>query len=277
MLVVDFYRTVGVMKQTERAVSAKSSSRPVAARPAKSSAKTAKKSAKKSAAKSSSTKSAAKSAAKPSRSQASTLYRVHPGVAMIIKWRTELQAKSGRTLEGWCAHLREALGKSGGIERRDEFVQHLKMKHGMGSNTAWWIAERALGELNPWDSTPAGYLARCPQLVDDQFPLAKAHLRPICDALLDLARALAPDVGISPCETIIPVYRNFVIAQISVPNRKAVHFGLALKGEKFTTRLIDTGGTAKKNRITHRFHIESLEEIDDAVRAALLRAYELDA
>jgi hypothetical protein len=39
---------------------------------------------------------------------------------------------------------------------------------------------------------------------------------------------------------------------------KAVHFGLALKGEQFTKRLIDTGGTLKKNRITHPVHFFGL-------------------
>ena len=192
---------------------------------------------------------------------------------MIIKWRVELKAKSGRSLEEWVALL-NASCKGQDAKARTAF---LKTKHGLGTNTAWWLAERSVGELNPWDSTEAGYLARCPELVDTQFADGKSHLRPIADALLDLCRAQGSDVGISPCETIIPAYRNHVIAQVSAPNRKAVHFGLALKGEKFTARLTDTGGTLKKNRITHRFVIASLADIDDTVRKALARAYELDA
>jgi Domain of unknown function (DUF4287) len=32
-----------------------------------------------------------------------TLYRVHPGVAMVQKWVCELKAKTGRSLEEWIA------------------------------------------------------------------------------------------------------------------------------------------------------------------------------
>ncbi len=208
------------------------------------------------------------------RSRPSTaLYRAHPGVAMLIKWREELKGKSGRSLEEWCAFLDKSC-KGKDAKARTAF---LKSEHGMGSNTASWLADRSVGDMNPWDSTNEGYLARCPELVDTQFEGGKAHLRSIADALLDLCRSLGSDVGISPCETIIPAYRNHVIAQVSVPNRNAVHFGLALKGEKFTARLRDTGGTEKKNRITHRFEIASRDDIDAVVRSALARAYELDA
>ena len=52
---------------------------------------------------------------------------------------------------------------------------------------------------------------------------------------------------------------------------------LALKGERFTKRLIDTGGTAKKDRLTHRIDIASLDEIDRTVESAIIRAYGLDS
>jgi Domain of unknown function (DUF5655) len=191
---------------------------------------------------------------------------------MLIKWERELKEKTGRTLEEWCAHLNR---KCKGADRAAR-IAHLKSEHGIGSNSAWWLADRSLGDMHPWDSTAKGYLAKCPALVDAQFAGAKSHLRPIGDALLDLCRACGADVGISPCETIIPAYRNHVFAQVSVPNRKVVRLSLALKGDKFTKRLIDTGGTAKKDRLTHRIDIASLDEIDDTVRKALARAYERD-
>ena len=53
--------------------------------------------------------------------------------------------------------------------------------------------------------------------------------------------------------------------------------GFALKDMPATGRLIDTGGFAKKDRITHRIPITSLEEIDDEVKRWLKVAYDLDA
>ncbi|HKI04408.1 MAG TPA: hypothetical protein VKK31_20690 [Thermoanaerobaculia bacterium] len=43
-----------------------------------------------------------------------------------------------------------------------------------------------------------------------------------------------------------------------------------------TGRLLDTGGFAKKDRITHRIPIASLAEIDAEVHRWLTVAYEMD-
>jgi hypothetical protein len=40
--------------------------------------------------------------------------------------------------------------------------------------------------------------------------------------------------------------------------------------------LIDTGGLAKKDRITHRIEIKAMNEIDGEVKKWLKTAYELD-
>jgi len=55
--------------------------------------------------------------------------------------------------------------------------------------------------------------------------------------------------------------------------------GLALakyKG-KLPKRLIDTGGLAKKDRITHRMELKAVEEIDGDLQQWLKTAYDLDA
>ncbi len=207
------------------------------------------------------------------KSTARPLYRVHSGVLMLIKWERELKDKTGRTLEQWCRLLDKQRSDEGEHLDRAARIAFLKSHDRINANSAWWLADRSLGELHPWDSTEEGYLAKCPEVVDAQFAGAKAHLRPIADALLDLARALGPDVGVSPCETIIPIYRTHVIAQVAAANRKCVRLSLALKGERFTKRIVDTGGTAKKDRLTHRIDIAELDEIDDVVKRALHRAY----
>ncbi len=45
---------------------------------------------------------------------------------------------------------------------------------------------------------------------------------------------------------------------------------------KASGRLIDTGGFAKKDRITHRIPLTSVKEIDDEVKQWLKKAYEMD-
>jgi hypothetical protein len=52
--------------------------------------------------------------------------------------------------------------------------------------------------------------------------------------------------------------------------------GLALKDTKVPKRLIDTGGFAKKDRITHRIEITSVKDIDAGVKKWLKTAYEMD-
>jgi hypothetical protein len=55
-----------------------------------------------------------------------------------------------------------------------------------------------------------------------------------------------------------------------------IDLGLALKNTKVPKRLIDTGGFAKKDRITHRVEITSMKDIDADVKKWLTIAYEMD-
>jgi hypothetical protein len=68
-----------------------------------------------------------------------------------------------------------------------------------------------------------------------------------------------------------------VFAQIKPTTQTRIDFGFALKDMPATGRLIDTGGFAKKDRITHRIAITSVKDIDDEVKHWLKVAYELDA
>ena len=52
--------------------------------------------------------------------------------------------------------------------------------------------------------------------------------------------------------------------------------GFALGDMKPTGRLIDTGGFAKKDRITHCIRIMSMDDIDDEVKHWLKVAYDRD-
>ncbi|HYT91934.1 MAG TPA: DUF5655 domain-containing protein [Gemmataceae bacterium] len=208
--------------------------------------------------------------------QQKSVYSVHPGVAMIQKWIVELPDKTGKTLEQWIAFIR----KSGPADLKARRAW-LKEEHGLGTNTAWWLAERAegTGAMGLAEEDPETYLQMAGQYVEAMFAGGKAGLRPLYDELLHLGLEVADDVKACPCKTIVPLYRNHVFAQIKPATRTRIDLGLALgkaKG-KLPARLIDTGGLAKKDRITHRIPISRVEDIDDEVKRWLRAAYDLDA
>lgn len=202
-------------------------------------------------------------------------YSVHPGVLMVQGWIQTLREKTGRSLEEWMAFVKKA-GPGDEKARR----LWLKQEHGLGTNTAWWLAERASAEPGyTWDDDPDAYLRMAGEYVESMYAGPKAGLRPLYDRLLELALAIGPDAKACPCKTIVPIYRNHVIAQIKPTTRTRIDFGLALakhKG-KLPARLIDTGGLAKKDRITHRIEVSSPSDIDAGLEKWLKIAYDLDA
>jgi len=203
-------------------------------------------------------------------SKKKSIYGVHPGVAMTQKWIGELKQKTGRSLEEWLKQINKA-GPKDEKERRE----WLKTEHGLGTNTAWWLAERSVGKGDEV-SDPDEYLKAAEGYVDKMFSGGKAGLRPIYDALLKLGLKTGKDVKACPCQTIVPLYRNHVFAQIKPTTQTRIDMGFALGDMSPMGRLIDTGGFAKKDRITHRIPITSLKDIDDEVKHWLKVAYDRD-
>jgi len=164
------------------------------------------------------------------------LYDVHPGVAMAQKWIIELKPKTGRSLEEWIA---------------------LVKKEG---------------------DSPERYLATAVRYVEEQYSGRKAAMRPVFEQLLALGKALGPDVKACPCKTMVPLYRNHVFAQIKPTTNTRIDFGLCFTtySGRLPKRLIDTGGLAKKDRITHRIEVSSADQIDDDLKKWLCAAYDLD-
>ena len=201
-----------------------------------------------------------------------SIYGVHPGVLMTQKWIGELKQKTGRSLEEWLKFIKKE-GPNDEAPRRE----WLKTKFGLGTNTAWWLAERSVGKGEETGDTDA-YLKAAEKYVDEMFAGKKEHLRPLYDSLLKLGLSMGKDTKACPCQTIVPLYRRHVFAQIKPTTQTRIDFGLALGDTKKTPkRLINTGGYEKKDRITHRFEITSLKDIDDEVKRWLKVAYERDA
>ncbi len=190
-------------------------------------------------------------------------------------WVATLKEKTGRSLQEWMKFISKE-GPADEGARRD----WLKAKLGLGANTAWWLAERSVGKGGEED-TPEGYLKVAAKYVGDMYS-GKEALKPLHDELIDLGRALGPDVKVCPCQTIVPLYREHVFAQVKPSTKTRIDFGLCLTpmmkaGKKIPARLIDTGGFAKKDRITHRIPVASAADIDADLKRWLKTAYDLDA
>src|SRR5262245_62111099 len=165
-----------------------------------------------------------------------SLYSPHPSLRMLQKWIADLPAKTGRSLDQWIGLVRKE-GPATEEARRD----WLKSRHKLGTNAAWWIAERAAGK-NVGEEDPEVYLSTAVGYVDAMYAAKREALRPIQDTLIAAAQKLGKDVRICPCKTMVPLYRKHVFAEIKPATNARVDFGLALGAMKARGRLIDTGG-----------------------------------
>jgi hypothetical protein len=200
-----------------------------------------------------------------------SIYGVHPGVALTQKWIAELKDKTGRSLDEWLTVIKKKGPKDEKARR-----EWLKLEQSLGTNYSSWLAERAAGK-GAEIGDPDEYLKAAEGYVEKMFSGPKAELRPLYNALLKLGLSIGKDVKACPCQTIVPLYRKHVFAQIKSTTRTRIDFGFALGDTKAKGRLIDTGGFAKKDRITHRIEIRSLKDIDAEVKQWLKAAYDRDA
>jgi hypothetical protein len=191
---------------------------------------------------------------------------------MVQKWISELKQKTGRSLDEWMA-----LAKREGPPDEKDRREWLKISHKLGTNSAWWIAARVEGKESDEDS-PERYLTAATRYVDEQYSGKKKSLRPLYETVLQLAARIGPDVKACPCRTIVPLYRHHVFAQLKPATNTRLDLGLSLahyKG-KLPKRLVETGGLAKKDRITHRIELKTAGDIDLDVEKWLKIAYDLD-
>ena len=117
-----------------------------------------------------------------------SIYSVHPGVAMAQSVVAKMKEKTGRTLDEWILFV-----KKHGPPMEKERREWLKNDHKLGTNYAWWIAERAEGK-GAEDADPDAYLAAAERYVQEMFAGPKAGLKPLYDTLLDLGFSMGTDV-----------------------------------------------------------------------------------
>ena len=194
---------------------------------------------------------------------AASRYSLHPGFTREAAAIAKLPEKTGKSLDEWLKLIK----KSGPNEPK--LLSSWLKAEGLTTNYASFVAALSQGKGGAANYRPE-------DLVEAIFAGPKAIFRPVYEAILDYGFGVGPDVKVCPCATIVPFYRNHVIAQVRVPNRTRLDLGFALGATKPEGRLIDTGGFAKKDRITHRLEITALSDFDDQAKKWFRRAYELD-
>ncbi|MBV9764696.1 MAG: DUF4287 domain-containing protein [Acidobacteriaceae bacterium] len=191
-------------------------------------------------------------------------YSLHPGFAMEATSLAKLKENTGKTLDQWI----EIIKKSGPHTEKERRAW-LKEKHGFTTNYASFVAERAEGKGGAENYDPEA-------LVDGIFSGPKERFRPLYEQILQFGLSLGDDVKVCPGATIVPFYRKHVFAQVKTPNQSRIDLGFALGDMKATGQLVDTGGFAKKDRITHRIEIAAPEQFNDEAKKWFRRAYERD-
>jgi hypothetical protein len=197
-------------------------------------------------------------------------FSVHPTVVMGAKIVANMKGKTGRSVEEWKRLLSDS-GPTGERER----VAWLKSAHGLGTNYAKILAELADGRGRE-KCDPEVYLRVAGDYVEGLFEGRRAELRPVYEHLLERGVGLGSDVRVCPCKTFVQLYRRHVFAQIKPGSRSRIDLGLALGSPRASARLVETGGLARGDRITHRLPIAKIEDVDSEVKRWLRIAYELD-
>jgi hypothetical protein len=140
--------------------------------------------------------------------KSTSMYAVHPGVAMMQKWVSELNEKTDRSLEEWIALVKREGPKD---EKRKR--EWLKTKHKLGTNSAWWIAERAEGKEG-LDDMPEGYLKAAVQYVEEQYAEGKTASDLPTRTSLNIVPERFPPIPIVPRSTEITFLRKSSLLRI---------------------------------------------------------------
>ncbi len=200
-------------------------------------------------------------------------YDLHPSVAYVQTVLANLRTKTGRSVDEWVELVRGQ-----GLAEPKAIQAWLKAQ-GLGGTQAGLVTQRAsTAPGHAFDDTAEGYLAAAPGYVEGQYSGKKAAQRPLFEQIVSRVRGLGPDVKVCPCETIVPFYRYHVFAEVK-PLASRLDLGVAL-GDPATVqdpsgRLKDTGGFAKKDRITHKLEITAEADLGFAL-PWLRQAYERD-
>ena len=178
---------------------------------------------------------------------------------MLSAVSTSMARRTGRTLEQWV----ELVGGSG-IDPLDQKAVRawLRDVHGVPQNSQWAVADaaaRAAGWVRP----------TVEEYVDQQYTGKKAALRPVFEAVRELALALGPDVTVEGRGGYVPFVRRRQFAAVAATATR-VNLGLRLPDPPESARLVPATAPGQS---THKIALTSAADVDDEVRSLLASAY----
>jgi len=168
-------------------------------------------------------------------------------------------AQTGGTVEQHATEVRDA-----GLDKHRAILNHFKATLGLTYGNANLLAHVVREHL-------AGGPKAETDLLDAQYAKGKAPLRPICDALLDHARTLGPDVTVVIQKTAVSLRRKKQFAVVKAPSRARVELGLNLgKGTPPPHERVSLA----KGMCTHKSNVTALDQVDDTLKSWMRQAYE---
>jgi hypothetical protein len=168
---------------------------------------------------------------------------------------------TGKTLEEWLQIVAESK-----LAKHSEIVKYLKSEYGIGHGYANLAAHKYLSS-DAGTKTEAGE-----DLVAAQYSGAKAGLKPIYDALVEIIRKFGGDVELSPKKAYVSVRRSKQFAIIQPSTSTRVDVGINLKDEPTTKRLEASGSF--NSMVTHRVRLASPKDVDAELAGWLKKAYD---
>jgi hypothetical protein len=170
---------------------------------------------------------------------------------MMAAIATSLDERTGRSLDEWVRLVLDA-----GPDPLDQKAVRawLRDVHGVTQNSQWVIADAAATAAGWQRPDVDGY-------TDALYAGAKAHLRPIHDAIVTLAEGLGDDARSEGRSTYIPVARRTQFVAVAPGPRDTVRVGFRFRGDApQDERLAPAKGFAQA---THWLHLAADADEDD--------------
>jgi hypothetical protein len=179
---------------------------------------------------------------------------------MTASMVANLGEKTGKAMPQWLKIV-----KASKLAKHGEIVKMLKGDHGMTHGYANLVAHEALREA-------AGPAAGDTDLIAQQYAGAKAELRPIYDAIIDVVKKFGGDLEIAPKKAYVSLRRNKQFAIIQPSTKTRIDVGINLKGVAPAGRLEASGSF--NAMVTHRVRVETPADVDAKLTGWLKDAYQ---